>query len=391
MGARFVQIHYLTAYPASLLNRDDAGMAKRLPYGGTSRVRVSSQCLKRHWRTAEGEHALKGLGVGMSVRSRMIFENEIAAPLIAEGITPAIVRAIVAEIQNKLLGQSAKAKSKKDTVEQPLQTSQIIILGRPEIEYIKKIAREIAGSTADGDAADATKKAADYTKDKAFENNWAALKKALAGGLDAALFGRMVTSDILSRSDAAIHVAHTFTVHAEEVESDYFTAVDDLVTETGELGSGHLGETELAGGLFYGYVVVDVPLLVSNLSGDRPLAGRVVENLIHLIATVSPGAKLGSTAPYAYAQMMLTEVGVRQPRTLAGAFLEPVSLQAPNLIDAAVAQLGQHLAGFDRMYGNGEIRQVVAMVEMAAVPAQDIGSIQQLATNIRQTIAQEAG
>lgn len=391
MDAKFVQIHSLTAYPASLLNRDDAGMAKRLPYGGTSRVRVSSQCLKRHWRTAEGEHALKGLGVGMSVRSRMIFENEIAAPLIAEGITPAIVRAIVAEIQNKLLGQSAKAKSKKDTVEQPLQTSQIIILGQPEIEYIKKIAREIAGSTADGDAADATKKAADYTKAKAFENNWAALKKALAGGLDAALFGRMVTSDILSRSDAAIHVAHTFTVHAEEVESDYFTAVDDLVTETGELGSGHLGETELAGGLFYGYVVIDVPLLVSNLSGDRPLASRVVENLIHLIATVSPGAKLGSTAPYAYAQMMLTEVGVRQPRTLAGAFLEPVSLQAPNLINAAVTQLGRHLTGFDRMYGNGEVRQVAALADVSAIPAQDVSSVQELAINIRQVISQEVG
>ncbi len=391
MDAKFVQIHYLTAYPASLLNRDDAGMAKRLPYGGTSRVRVSSQCLKRHWRTAGGEHALKGLGVGMSVRSRMIFENEIAAPLIAEGITPAIVRAIVAEIQNKLLGQSAKAKSKKDTVEQTLQTSQIIILGQPEIEYIKKIAREIAGSTADGDAADATKKAADYTKAKAFENNWAALKKALAGGLDAALFGRMVTSDILSRSDAAIHVAHTFTVHAEEVESDYFTAVDDLVTETGELGSGHLGETELAGGLFYGYVVIDVPLLVSNLSDDRPLASRVVENLIHLIATVSPGAKLGSTAPYAYAQMMLTEVGARQPRTLAGAFLEPVSLQAPNLINVAVTQLGQHLAGFDRMYGNGEVRQVAAQADVSAIPAQDVSSVQELAINIRQAISQEAG
>ena len=45
METKFVQIHYLTAYPASLLNRDDAGMAKRLPYGGTSRIRVSSQCL----------------------------------------------------------------------------------------------------------------------------------------------------------------------------------------------------------------------------------------------------------------------------------------------------------------------------------------------------------
>ena len=68
---------------------------------------------KRHWRTAEGEHALKGLGVGMSVRSRLIFENKIAAPLIEEGTDPAVVRAIVVELQNKLLGQSAKRVSKK--------------------------------------------------------------------------------------------------------------------------------------------------------------------------------------------------------------------------------------------------------------------------------------
>ena len=29
----FLQIHTLTAYPASLLNRDDAGLAKRIPFG----------------------------------------------------------------------------------------------------------------------------------------------------------------------------------------------------------------------------------------------------------------------------------------------------------------------------------------------------------------------
>ena len=38
---RFVQIHTLSSYPAVLLNRDDAGLAKRLPYGGHSRIRVS--------------------------------------------------------------------------------------------------------------------------------------------------------------------------------------------------------------------------------------------------------------------------------------------------------------------------------------------------------------
>lgn len=44
--AKFVQIHTLTSYPAVLLNRDDAGFAKRLPFGGVTRTRISSQCLK---------------------------------------------------------------------------------------------------------------------------------------------------------------------------------------------------------------------------------------------------------------------------------------------------------------------------------------------------------
>ena len=40
---RFVQMHTLQGYPAVLLNRDDAGLAKRIPYGGASRTRISSQ------------------------------------------------------------------------------------------------------------------------------------------------------------------------------------------------------------------------------------------------------------------------------------------------------------------------------------------------------------
>ena len=46
--------------------------------------------------------------------------------------------------------------------------------------------------------------------------------------------------------------------------------------------------------------------------------------MVHLIATVSPGAKLGSTAPHSYAHMMLAEASNAQPRTLANAFLIPV-------------------------------------------------------------------
>jgi CRISPR system Cascade subunit CasC len=64
IATRFIQIHTLTSWSAVLLNRDDAGMAKRLPYGGAQRLRVSSQCLKRHWRKANDPWALSRIGGG---------------------------------------------------------------------------------------------------------------------------------------------------------------------------------------------------------------------------------------------------------------------------------------------------------------------------------------
>ena len=63
----------------------------------------------------------------------------------------------------------------------------------------------------------------------------------------------MVTSDPAANIDAAIHVAHAFTVHTEESESDYFSVVDDLRDEDDDAGAAHIGDTELTAGLFYGY------------------------------------------------------------------------------------------------------------------------------------------
>ncbi|MCV2445698.1 type I-E CRISPR-associated protein Cas7/Cse4/CasC [Paracoccus sp. DMF] len=68
----FLQAHFLAPYTAVLLDRDDAGLAKRLPYGGHLRTRVSSQCLKRHWRLADDPHALDRIdgADGRGVRPR---------------------------------------------------------------------------------------------------------------------------------------------------------------------------------------------------------------------------------------------------------------------------------------------------------------------------------
>ncbi len=365
--SRFLQIHTLTSYPAALLNRDDAGFAKRLPFGGATRTRISSQCLKRHWRTAQGPDALGAVPADdghqpMTVRSRRTFEKEIYEKLLADGVGQDRATAVTQALMSKVLQSSeAKAGKKDDDEGAHLRTGQVLVIGRPEVDYFLELARQTLDENEDPKAI--KKHIDDALGKKEGKKNLAAmgLNKGLSAGLDAAMFGRMITSDILARCDAAVHVAHAFTVHAEESESDYFSAVDDL-QEEGETGSGHINSTELTSGLYYSYVVIDVPLLVSNLTGcrqedwlsaDRGLAQEVVRRFLRLVATVSPGAKLGSTAPYAHAQMMLVEAGDTAPRTLANAFLRPV-VQDQDPLGNAYGALANHLDELDGVYGAPE-------------------------------------
>lgn len=407
--SRFIQIHTLTSYPASLLNRDDVGFAKRIPFGGETRTRISSQCLKRHWRTFEGAHSLGALAP-MSVRSRLTFEQLIHRPLVAAGFDPALARAVTEALVSTVLGKSEKSKSKDEAEVKKakpkakkgaetgadegapaeaapaekggVQTAQVTVLGPREMEYFLGHAKAVCEAKPDpakaGDAVLARLKDA--------KKNLDAIK--LSAGLDAALFGRMVTSDILSRGDAALHVAHALTVHKESSETDYFSAVDDLLRDgdDAQMGSGHIGTTELTSGLFYGYVVVDVPLLVSNLEGcdragaasaDRTLAAKVVEELVHLVATVSPGAKLGSTAPHAYAQCVLVEHGDAQPRTLANAFLRPVN-ERPDLLGNTYRALSGHLRALDEMYERSTQRAHAAIDPDGLIDASVAGERQAL-------------
>ena len=315
---RFLQIHTLHSYAAALLNRDDSGLAKRIRFGGVSRTRISSQCLKRHWRTTDDPHALQSLvGFVDSVRSRELVTEKVIAPLRGQ-FAEDVVNALEPEFQKLVYGEKAD-KGKK--------SRQTLLLGQPELDWLAREARKIADGAKDKKAAE--KAVAEWVKDK----NFKAMKEssALPGGLIAALFGRMVTSDPAANIDAPVHVAHAFTVHAEEVEDDYFTAVDDLKRDDDDSGADTIQETEITCGLFYGYSVIDIPGLVANCGGDRSLAGRVVHNLTYLIAEVSPGAKLGSTAPYGRAGFMLLEAGDRQPRSLVEAYRRPA---APELNDA---------------------------------------------------------
>ena len=51
--SRFLQLHLLTFFPPANLNRDDTGRPKTAVVGGATRLRLSSQALKRAWRTSD--------------------------------------------------------------------------------------------------------------------------------------------------------------------------------------------------------------------------------------------------------------------------------------------------------------------------------------------------
>lgn len=346
---RFIQLHALISYSAALLNRDNSGFAKRLPFGGATRTRVSSQCLKRHWRKAKDEWALDGIGPEMAVRSRKIPEERILPALEVAGVgTPDTRKAVIEAIAVALYSKSAV----KDA-----SSRQALLIGEAEIAYLIEKAKLAAGG-ADAKAATTAIETLFKKEEKANLSAMLAAKGVLHAGLESALFGRMVTSDPDANTDAAIHVAHAFTVHGEEAETDYFTVVDDLETGT---GAGGIFDTEITAGLFYLYVVIDVPGLVANLGGDAALAGKVVEHLVHLVATISPGAKKGSTAPYAYADLVFAETGARQPRSLANAFRKPVKAR----VDDATAQLAHYVTQLDGMYGAKETRRLAALADVA--------------------------
>lgn len=354
----FLQVHALTSYHAGLLNRDDAGLAKRIPFGNATRLRISSQCLKRHWRMSLCEQ----LDLPDAVRTRHFFGREVLKRLQQEeGIEAELAEKLARKLAKTILSSSDGAK---EPVDEDLRMKQPVLFGRPEADFLVSLLGECA-RTEDPEGALAERLKTDK---KNFKSMVAAAGYGhLFAGVEGALFGRFVTSDILARSDAAVHVAHAFTVHAQDNEVDYFTVVDDLGREE-ETGAAHAGDMDLGAGLFYGYVAVDVPLLVSNFTGCDPREWReqqcddvaeVLAKLTRVIATTSPGAKLGATAPYAYADLILLEAGPQQPRSLANAYLEALPARG-DMVQLASERLRTHLAALEAMYGATAERRTVS-------------------------------
>jgi CRISPR system Cascade subunit CasC len=323
----FLQLHFLTFYPPSNLNRDDLGRPKTAVIGGATRLRISSQALKRAWRTSEVfKAALEGHMASRTQRIGEIIHTHLLAAQVPPQKAIEVTRRIIA-----LFG-----RPKPETDKTPLFTEQLAFISDEE----RVAALTLADRMIQDEELDPKKLASEVLRksDKA---------------ADMAMFGRMLAGNSEYNREAAVQVAHAITTHKASIEDDYYAAVDDLALPRKDASASYLGEAGFGSRIYYLYACIDQNLLRMNLGGDVTLAQSACSALIQAAATVAPCGRQASFASRARASYILAERGSAQPRALSAAFLKPVNETEAggDLLAASVARLTELRIAMSNAYG----------------------------------------
>ncbi|WP_281679932.1 type I-E CRISPR-associated protein Cas7/Cse4/CasC [Synergistes jonesii] len=334
------QIHMLKNYPPTCLNRDETGMPKTCYFGGAQRGRISSQCLKHTWRTSPLFGELLG---EKAVRTRKLPEL-VAERLKEKGFPDDVI---------KVLEKKATAVANKESKENNyLITPQIIFFSPEDVDAVA----DVMGKCADENKLDIKKIEKIKAKDILGNMKDVDLRPMT---IDIALFGRMVTSDTFADVEASVQTAHALSTHAVNQESDYFTAVDDLVSGTddeGDKGAAHINDTDYNSCCYYHYVAIDSDQLEKNLeySPDaRKFADKVLPAFIKIMAYTNPSGKQNSFAGQVLPDLFCVEIKEKKiPVSYVNAYAKPVRFApSTDLIKESVTRLSGEIDMIDSSYG----------------------------------------
>ena len=363
--SKFIQLHLLTSFPPANLNRDQLGRPKSAKMGGTDRLRISSQSLKRHWRTSDLFQDALSEHLGTRTKRLGI---QVYDQLLSQGIKAKSAEQWAQTIASVFGKLKKPGKDKKEDTEQErhkkllegLEIEQLVHISPAEAQAIEQLVTTLA------------------SEQRAPEAGELALLRKQAQAVDIALFGRMLASKPEFNVEAACQVAHAISVHPVVVEDDYFTAVDDLNSNDEDTGAAHIGEAGFAAALFYLYICIDRAQLIDNLGGDTDLANRALRALTETAVKVAPKGKQNSFASRSYASYALAEKGDQQPRSLSVAFLkalipglhQDLGLQAVQSLQThrdninQVYELADDLAccEFNALTGEGRLQDVLDFI-----------------------------
>jgi len=397
----FIELHLLHAFPPAALNVDDTGAPKSAIVGGVPRARISSQAWKRAIRTYMRETGLLDASE-LSVRTRRL-QDVLGRRLVAGGRDPEEAAA-VASLAIRVLDL---------TVDDTGQTPVLLFVANSEIDALERAcndawvslleaarnlgAQQGMSPASDGEdaapagAGDPTPRATgrgraardttrsiredrraarDATRTLVPDDARALMRRVLTAAplrtdtdspsarvptaVDLALFGRMIATMPGARVDGAAAVAHAVGVSRLEPETDFFTAVDDLL-DADETGAGMIGTVEFNASTYYRYLTVNVAEVLDNLSGDAALARRGVNAFLRAALLAVPAGRQRSTAALTRPSVVLLTAR-RGPFSLVNAFLQPVaSTSREGVMAQATRALARHWENTVRMYGGDDV------------------------------------
>ncbi|WP_420168343.1 type I-E CRISPR-associated protein Cas7/Cse4/CasC [Streptomyces violaceoruber] len=324
LNRTILDIHILQTVPPSNLNRDDTGTPKSATYGGVRRSRVSSQAWKRATRQAfAGLLDASELGIRTKKVVEVLAER---IQLLDPSMTRAAAQSLAAETITTATGSKVAVpgrKSKQDTEDPAAESTYLMFLSDRQYDGLARM-------TVDGGKGGDLKALKDYFKDK--EHKTRAKQLVLTEhSVDIALFGRMVADSTDLNVDAAAQVAHALGVHAVEVESDYYTAVDDKNTDA-ETGAGMIGTVDFNSSTLYRYAALDVNRLQENLGAGhddaRPTepTRRAVMAFLEGFVTSLPTGKINTFGNQTLPAAVIVKLRTRRPVSYVAAFEEPVRM-----------------------------------------------------------------
>lgn len=332
---KLIELHILQSYPVSCLNRDDVGAPKTANFGGVSRARLSSQCLKRAVRlaaAAESPSLFKGQ------RTRLII-SPLQGRVAKLGVDPTLAAEACKMLCDSLATFDEDAEKKG-----VLKVKTMTMFSSLELDEIAASIAEVLQSPGFGPIATDAKKRDAQTK-KLKPAVQAAKKAALKDAADIALFGRMMASDHSLTLEGAAMFSHAISTHKATNDVDYWTAVDDrqkddpTVAEEDRAGSGGLGTAEFTSATYYRYVAVNLDLLADEHHLGALDAGQrreVLKSFLKAALMAVPGARKNSMNA---ATLPFTVLGLRkdkgQPVQLVNAFEEPVKASGKGLAHAS--------------------------------------------------------
>ena len=316
------EIHMLKNYPPVNLNRDESGAPKSCMFGGTTRGRVSSQCLKRSWRTSPLLSQTVGLE-HLGLRTRQL--PQLVADKLAEmGVSQEYIEAVLPKISG--FGNKDGTENKDGNY-----TAQIVFYAPEDIRAVAETVEK------------KLKECQSLKEVKALKGK--ELQEAVKGAevrpitLDMALFGRMVTSNAFRDVEAAMQVAHAISTNKLNMESDYFTAMDDLLSGATmeETGSAMIGDTDYNSACYYLYASLDTDILQENLrytQDAEKLIQTAVPALIRTMALTNPSGKQNSFAGNVLPSAILIECKEEKvPVSMVNAFVRPIKPEPANDYD----------------------------------------------------------